>query len=341
MNSAISKALTFRASSIGDSLMGKYVLENVHAAFPDARCAIVIGSRGPMIRDVLAAYPWLEVREANRRSRKSVIDLWRDFHGAEFVQTQYAGKPGGRFNLMSKIAAWLIARRGRLVGFRDASRLTPLIYSHLVPFDITMAPAEHERRALAMLGVPLAFPYPKLNFVRNDTRLLYFEVERKKYLVVHLFAGNATRSFSPSKQKEVLAGVARQFPGFALLVSGGAQNADEARAAAEGLSRVRVIAGEASLQDLLNLIDQSAGVVSIDTGVAHMTAQLGRPLVVLATCLGPNWWEPRQYGPDAPITFLNRDDLCMHGHVHKHYPDCLNEIRIDDIRAAAAKRFEM
>ena len=58
------KALTFRASSIGDALMAKYLLENVRATHPEARCAIVVAGRSGMIRDLLAAYPWIEVLEA-------------------------------------------------------------------------------------------------------------------------------------------------------------------------------------------------------------------------------------------------------------------------------------
>src|SRR3989338_3419571 len=95
----IEKALTFRASSIGDCLMGKYLLENIHAQFPNARLGIVVASRGAMIRDLFATYPWLEVIEANRRSPRSLFYLWRNFRNSDLVMTQYAGKLGGRFGL--------------------------------------------------------------------------------------------------------------------------------------------------------------------------------------------------------------------------------------------------
>ncbi|MEK7114207.1 MAG: hypothetical protein AAB850_01520, partial [Patescibacteria group bacterium] len=101
----IKKALTFRASSIGDCLMGKYLLENIHAAYPHARLGIVVASRAEMIRDLFAAYPWLEVIEANRRNPVSLFSLWKKYHESDLVVTQYAGKLGGKFGLASKLFA--------------------------------------------------------------------------------------------------------------------------------------------------------------------------------------------------------------------------------------------
>ena len=52
MTYPVRKVLTFRASSIGDTLIGKYFLENVHAAYPDARCGIVVAGRVVYAREV-------------------------------------------------------------------------------------------------------------------------------------------------------------------------------------------------------------------------------------------------------------------------------------------------
>ena len=97
------KVLTFRASSIGDCLMGKYLLENIHIQYPQARLALVVASRGAMIRDLFAGYPWLDVREVNRRNSSALLALWKDFHWSDVVVTQYAGKQGGKFKWIKRI----------------------------------------------------------------------------------------------------------------------------------------------------------------------------------------------------------------------------------------------
>lgn len=310
--------------------MGKYLLENIHAQFPEARLGIVVGSRASMIRDLFSAYPWLEVIEANRRSPKSLLALFKNFYGSDIVVTQYAGKAGGKFSLASKVVARLLAKKNGLIGFTDASRLNNTLYDALIPFNPSTAPAELEREALRAVGIPIAFEKPKMRCVSISDVDEKFGLVSGSYIVVHLFAGNKGRGLHPDKKRELLVALAKKLPNTRLVISGGPADREEAQAAAEG-SSATVLAGEATLQELMNLIMNSREVVSVDTGVAHLTAQLGKPLIVLATCLGLHWWGDEQYGESAKITLFTRSDLCVTGHGYKDYPDCMNAISVSDI----------
>lgn len=324
------KALTFRASSIGDCLMGKYLLENIHAEFPQARLGIVVASRAGMIRELFAAYSWLEVIEANRRHSVSLFSLWKKFHESDLVVTQYAGKQGGSFSLASKLAARVLARRGGLVGFTDASWWNRMLYDRLVPIRSDIAVAEHDRAALHAAGLPVSLPFPTLAYLRDDAVLKKFHLETRKFIVVHLFAGNASRGLRPDKKRELLAALARKLSGVRLVISGGATDREESTRITEHIPAT-VIAGEATLQELMNLIAESRGVVSVDTGVAHIAAQLRKPLVVLRTCVGRQWWFPGQYGGDAPITVFSCDEKCAAGHMNRDYPACVNAIDMEEV----------
>lgn len=327
----IKKALTFRASSIGDCLMGKYVLENIREQFPEARLGIVVASRGAMIRDLFAAYPWLEVVEANRRNPRTPFSLLKDFRGSDLVVTQYAGKKGGRFSLASKLAARILAKRGGLVGFSDVSRLNGLLYDRLLPVRSDMAVAEHDREALRTAGILVLFPFPTLEYLDDPTVLGRFGLEEGKYRVVHLFSGSTKRGLHPDKKRDLLVALAKELPADTrLVVSGGASDREEALRAAGDIPAT-VIAGEATLQEMMNLIKHSRAVVSVDTGMAHIAAQLRTPLVIMRTCLGANWWFPGQYGADASITICSRDSACENGHSAGRYPACMNAIDMDAV----------
>lgn len=334
---SIRKALTFRASSIGDCLMGKYLLENIHIESPQARLGIVVASRGAMIRDLFSAYPWLEILEVHRRNPITIFSLLKNFYGSDLVVTQYAGKKGGRFSFASKLVARLIAKSGGLVGFADASRLNGMLYDKLVPIRSDSAVAEHDRAALRAADISLSLPFPKMKYIKDSGVLAKCKLEANTYIVVHLFAGNKSRGLSPDKKSELLTALSKKFPDTRLVLSGGASDRAEALRVSEGIP-VTVIAGEATLQEMMNLISESRGVVSVDTGVAHLAAQLGKPLVVLTTCafVGANWWLPGQYGNDAPITVCSRGDLCAAGHGYKEYPDCMNEIDMEEVASRAA-----
>lgn len=326
----IKKALTFRASSIGDSLMGKYLLENIHVQYPQARLGLVVASRVGMIRDLFAAYPWLEVIEANRRKPKTLFTLWKDFHGSDVVVTQYAGKHGGSFGLASKFAARALAKRGGLIGFHDASKWNEMLYDRLLPVRSDIAVVEHDRMALRAAGLEVSLPFPTLEFVQDDSVLAKFNLETKKYIVVHLFSGSANRGLHPDKKRELLTALAEKLADMHLLISGGPADREEALCVAEGIPAT-VIAGEATLQELMNLVSNSRGVVSLDTGVAHSTAQLRKPLVLLRSCLGRNWWFPEQYGADAPITVFSCDTACAAGHDYSGYAKCLGTIDVNAV----------
>lgn len=330
MRIPIQKALTFRAASVGDCLMGKYLLENVHAQFPEARCGIVIAHHEDLIRDLLKAYPWIEVIEANRKNPRALWKLWKRFHGSDLVVTQYAGKEGGCFALASKIAARLLAKRKGMIGFADASKINGLLYDTIISFSRTAAPASLEREALRAAGVPVAHAWPTLTYVPREATLRKFELAPKEYIVVHLFAGNKSRGLHPDKKRELLVALSKSLPDIRLIISGGKGDRAEALQAADGLD-ARVIAGETTLQELMNLISESRGVVSLDTGVAHMTAQMGKPLVVLTGCLGRHWWGEGQYTPQTSVSIFSRAELCAAGHIYKDYPDCIGEIAIADV----------
>lgn len=332
----IKKALTFRASSIGDCLMGKYLLENIHAQFPDARLGIVVASRGAMIKDLFAAYPWLHVMEVNRKNLSSIFALWRDFHGSDLVVTQYSGKKGGRFSLASKFAARVLAKRRGLIGFFDPSKWNNVLYDQFLPFRPESAIAEHEREVLKMAGFSVLLPFPTLECVRDSSVFAKFSVEEGKYVIAHFFAGGKGRSISPEKSRELLIALRETLPReVSIVVSGSGTERETALTLAHDIN-ARVIAGEATLQEMMNLIRQSRAVVSVDTGMAHITAQLRKPLIVMRTCVGHNWWFPGQYGEGAPITIFSRDDLCADNHSYKDFPACINEIDIENVARYAA-----
>ena len=128
----------------------------------------------------------------------------------------------------------------------------------------------------------------------------------------------------------MLIALAKKFPSTHLVISGGAGDRKEALQAARDISAT-VIAGETTLQEMMNLIRHSRAVVSVDTGMAHITAQLGKSLIVMRTCVGRNWWLREQYGSNAPITVFSCDTVCSGGHISQNYPLCMSAITMGEV----------
>src|SRR3989344_260581 len=219
------KALTFRPASIGDALMGKYFLENIRAEHPDARCAIVVGSRAGMLKDLFAGEPWLEVVEANRRDLPALMKMWRGGRGSEIVLTHYTA---GTVNLPAKLMARLLAKRGLLAGFDDASSVNHFLYDYLLPRPIRDRSVRlHECDALKALGVPVSVERLSLKYLPLEGIAEKFNI-KGPYVIVHLFSGSKSRGLSIAHMRELLLALAKELPDITLVLSGGAGDASEA-----------------------------------------------------------------------------------------------------------------
>ncbi|MBI4065713.1 hypothetical protein HY412_00775 [Candidatus Kaiserbacteria bacterium] len=330
---AIKKALTFRASSIGDSLMAKYLLENIMASYPEARCGLVVASRGGMIRDLLAAYPWIEVIEANRYSPRALLALLKNFWRSDFVCTLYTG---GTLNFSTKFIARLLARRGSLIGFTDPSPVNGLLYDTILPhYGRSGVPRLHECSALNSRGIPIATERMTFKYLPQHGLLERFNLQEKKYIVVGLFSGSAARGLSPERRQELVNDLARAMPSVPLIFIG----TETERAEIHKMTlpqNAKIV--ETSVQEVAALIDQSAGMVSLGTGTSHIAAHLRVPLVVLVACQGLQWVGKDQFG-DAPISVFSRPEMCPNGHDYFGYGKCLDAIDMDAVGKRAAQEF--
>lgn len=330
----IEKALTFRASSIGDCLMGKYLLENIHRAHPKAKCVMLVASKGDMIRDLLAAYPWIEVLEANTRNPSALFSaLWK-LYPSDATVTQYSGR--GAFSTGSKLFARLVTRYGRLAGFTDTWSLNRLVFDHLLPFNMRRAMRLHECDALEALEIPVTLPEITLVSTGDNDVLIRLGLVSNSYIVLNLFSGSRARGLSLEHQ-QTIARLLQDTWGMRkkILLTGGPSDEELMQCISEAVPEL-IVAPKLSMQELIMLVAKSAAVVSLDTGVAHMAAQTGAPLVVLRTCWGYNWWTRDQYSRDG-IEVLEHDEVCREGHMKKGFPECLGAISPSEVTESLKK----
>lgn len=328
----ITKAFTIRASSIGDCLMGKYFLENIHAAYPNAQCFLVVASSGTMIRSLFAAYPWITVIEANRKKPLSLLRVYMALRGAEAGETQYS--VGGRFSFPSKLFARLVTRRGGLVGFDDGHSLNRFLYDKLLVCNLENPVFTREQDAVRALGVPLSVHELSYEYVHDDSALEKFGFSENGYVLLHLASGSDQRTLRPEKRREIAHAVS-QFcvdRGLLLGITGTEKEWEKYKEAYDGLPVV-VLAGKTSVQELANLIARSFAVVSLDTGVSHLAAHMKKQVVVLTSYQGTIWWTKTQYpentrvltAPKGPEETIDKVRL---------YPPSLNDIPAQSVLAA-------
>lgn len=305
--------------------MGKYLFENIRVIYPDARYTLVVSSRVDMIRDLFATYSWLKVIEVNRNLHSLIAFFGRG--RSDVVVTPYTG---GVFPLAPKCIARLIART--LVGYTDRSKFNRFLYDKLIPLvGRARAPRLLETDVLAALDVPVSVPYPTFTYSPQMYLLERLWLQEKGYVILHLFSGSDMRGLS-FEMKHRLISMLRTTLSVPLVLTGTRKETESLGELPDG---VRI--AHTNVQELAHLIDHSAGIVSLDTGVAHIAAHLRKPLVVLASCVGVQWWSPAMYGKDTPYTLFTRRDVCTGGHEYRGSAKCLDAIDSAEVAKAVAQ----
>ncbi len=272
--------LLIKTSSLGDVVHNLPVASDIRARFPHARIDWVVEEA---YRDIVGMHPGVHraIPVALRRWRGNVL---RPAHWREFGQFRHA-LSGVRYDYVidtqGLIKSALLARAasGTRHGYAGASAREPLAAKfydvvHLVPRDLH---AVTRNRRLAALALRYELP-PALDYgIAAPPRAA--PVEAGAYCVL-LHATSRADKLWPEPAWERLGNeLARR--GYALMLPWG--NAAE-RARSERLARAlpaAIVPPALSVLDMAGLLAGARAVVGVDTGLTHLAAALGRPVVAL------------------------------------------------------------
>jgi len=114
---------------------------------------------------------------------------------------------------------------------------------------------------------------------------------RARLLVVHPGAGSRAKLWSTEGFATVLARVSQLVPGLAILVHRGPADSEAVAALCAALPRRVMVLDEPDLTVLAGILSVATAYVGNDSGISHLAAMLGVPLVVLFTA-ERNAWRP-------------------------------------------------
>jgi ADP-heptose:LPS heptosyltransferase len=290
-----SKIRTFgllRTAAIGDTVLISAAIADLHAAFPDASVIVFAGPTNfEMARmldgvDEVVEIPTLNIAAALRRVRSIAVDVMVDF---------------GQWPRLDALLAQL-SRASFTIGFQTRGQHRHYGYDATVEHSSHVHEIENYRRLMRALGVKTGNP-PRLRPPSPDAS------SAANYAVFHLWPGGRRKKLKQWPDERWVALVEEIASREMQVVLSGAL-ADRAGNDAI-LERVRPSAGRfvcnaagSSLQETVAMLAHSRLVVSVDTGVMHMAAALGVPLVALHGPTSSRRWGPiseRAIAVDSPL----------------------------------------
>jgi len=285
----VEKILLVKLRAIGDVVLSTIVLDNLRAAYPQARidflteescAAVVVGN--PILNNVLI------MPRGRRHLFKRLRLLLQVRHVNYDLVFDFFGNP------RSAILTWLSGARIR-VGYDF--RVRKLAYNRIVP---SRAKSVHEADwhldGLSHLGLPIVSK--QLNFAigegsRNFAQQYWRQAGLKDVPVIALnFSGGWPTKKWPLDRFAHLADLLIDDLGAAVLLLWGPGEKPEAELLRSLASRPVRLIPETTLKQLAALLERADLLVTTDSGPMHIAAAMGTPCVAL---FGPT--HPGGQGP--------------------------------------------
>jgi ADP-heptose:LPS heptosyltransferase len=164
----------------------------------------------------------------------------------------------------------------------------------------------------------------------------------RPYWVLHWPAADPYKVWPRDKAAALLAGITARFPNHAVLLTGTRGDHEPLRALRAAASNSAInVAGEFDIAGTAACLAGARCVVAPDTGVLHLAAAVGAPVIGLyaptrAALVGPRSAGAAPVVIEKPLTC----DPCLEKRCPYTPNNCMSQIDIEEVEAALARRLE-
>lgn len=198
---------------------------------------------------------------------------------------------------------------------------------------------DNRLRILDTIGVAPVEPYPRIHLspaVRDSVAAqMRARLGGRTYWVMHACAADLYKTWPFEKTRALLEYSRSAHPAVAVLLTGSRADRGALQRLAASLEDVHVVAGEFDIAETAACLSGATCVVAPDTGVLHLAAALGVPVVGLyaptsALLVGPRSREGMSVIIQKPPTC---DPSCAKQCPYTPH-NCMDQIGVDEVRAA-------
>lgn len=301
MSHSFKNIILFQNGSIGDFLMGVYLMENIHLSDNNLHLFIVVPRNKKIFSGLLKKYSYVNLLKANKKSLEILLGLRLVFGRNCVIIPPTIGK----IPLSIKVAAKVLTLKSGdlLVGFKDRSGINK-IYDLLLVYDTRISYLDTIKTILKKLNFNVVKQEPDFKFSPQKEISSEYGLEDNNFIVLHPFGSNEKRSIPKNDLAWLINKIRENFPRLKIVISGGKGEKkiiQDILGNSAGNENVLNIAGKVSLEELANIIDKSRLYVGVDTGVSHLASFLKKRSLVIANNGTANWLP--YYNKNAEIIY--------------------------------------
>ncbi|MCP5467655.1 MAG: glycosyltransferase family 9 protein [Deltaproteobacteria bacterium] len=317
-------------AAIGDTILLSAILKDLRAHEPQAQITLFVGKSNEAIAklmcpvDQIVCLPVSRPDSAIKKIRNSGhFNWWLDFG------------PWPRLNAF--LSYW--ARADYRVGFSSPGQHRHFIYQQVVEHRNDCHEIENLRRLLSVFKIKSeSLPHYHNERTKKKSSKDFFEI------AIHMFPGGYMAHFKewhPHNWVDLINRLTAR--GYRVVLTGAPVDASRAELIlrqCEFPKQIRNFAGQMSLQQTANLLSDADLVISVNTGIMHLAAACGVPLIALNGPTSSLRWGP--LGDQTKTLNLNATSPsagCLHlgFEYDKKDPNSLDTISVKQVEDAVEK----
>ncbi len=294
---------------IGDAIMTTALFDDILNLDPQAHFVVLARNNAGMMRDIMRAYPQIEIREIPSGAASLRVFASTFTKRCNFLALGVAGK----YSLRIKLFFALLSLRpgNRVIGFndRESGHRSKLWIHKIFFFDPTMRTIDNFRQLLpplfgervrALFGTP---PHVALELQKPEE----WSLAEGSYIAIHFFGSRVIRRLPPRRMVGLLKELRRLYPTYTLVLTGSREDT----AAAEDLKKAVPdieLCMDKSLLEVGYIIEHAALYVGVDTGITHLAGVLQQKSIILSHSADPMWMP--LYNPNARVLLNSTRCTC-------------------------------
>lgn len=314
------RVLLLKTAAMGDTILMDAVIREIKAWRPQSKITFVCsGSNLGMVKAL------------------GHIDSIVNFDMKKPLSSLKAVRSSGNYDLVLDFAPWVringlitwAARARYKVGFKRKHMHRHYIYDCVAEHQDTVHELENYRNILRAAGIPVQGFTPCFQIDENKRYIA------GDYAVFHLYPAGSSVQLRQWDNKKwlVLGKQIFEAYGFKICLSGGKEDAGAAEALVRQMRKSGIdalsIAGKYNLKEMEAVLAQAELLVSVNTGIMHMGAAVGVPVVALHGATSVIRWGPLSanarnvwtHEPCQPCISLGFESKCKN-------PVCMQHISV-------------
>src|SRR6218665_257997 len=283
---AVQEIAIMNLSSVGDSVLMSAVIADIKLQYPESRLVAFVGESNFELAKLIEGIDCpekitlknLPATFAQIRKQKQ-FDLLIDF---------------GQWPRISAVFSFFIKSKFK-IGFKKAHQFRHFIYDKTAEHSDEIHELNNFRNLISSF-YSKPFHNPSLKVVCNEKEIKFIS-QSKRYCIIHAWGGGLRadlRQWPNERWAKLIEKIKDDFD--CIFITGAKKDIENSEAlcslAKAGAKNVYSLAGQFNLNEMMCVLSHASAVITIDTGIAHLTAALDKTQLCLIRYFSYTRWRP-------------------------------------------------